>query len=65
MGSGRLPSPGYDLGLAEHGAKLVDYGGLDLTCGDASDRTSSRPVLQHRLADIIPVEPFALARMRR
>ena len=51
--------------MTEHGAQLVDDGGLDLTRGDAPDRTNSRPVLQHRLAHIVAIQPPALARVRR
>ena len=61
----RLPCPRHDLGLAEHGAELVDDGGLDLARGHAADRAGSGAVLQHRLADIVAVEPVALAGMGR
>lgn len=39
MGAGGLPRPCHELGLAEHGAQLVDDGGFDLTCGHAAHRT--------------------------
>jgi len=33
-----LPCPGDDLGLAEHGAELVDDGGLDPARGHAANQ---------------------------
>lgn len=38
VSAGSLPCPRHDLGLAEHGAKLVDDGSLDLACGHAAHR---------------------------
>lgn len=49
-----------DLWLAEHRPELVDDGGLDLTGRYTADRASPGAMLQHRLADVIAVEPVAL-----
>ena len=55
VGPRRLPRPCNDLRLAEHGAELVDHGGLDLARGDAADRARPGTVLQHSLTDIVAV----------
>ena len=61
----RLPGAGHDFGLAEHGAELVDDGGLDLARRHAADRARPGAVLQHRLADVVAVELAALAGVGR
>ena len=38
VGARRLPCARHDLGLAEHGAQLVDDRRLDLARGHAADR---------------------------
>ena len=65
MRARRLPRARHDLGLAEHGAELVDDGGLDLARRHAADRARSGAMLQHRLADVVAVEPAALAGVGR
>ena len=65
MDASTLPRPGHDLGLAEHGAQLVDDGRLKLTRGHAADRARPSAMLQHRLADIVAVELAIIAGVRR
>ena len=62
---GRLPCPRENLGLTEHGAQLVDDRGLDLTRRHAAHGARSGAMLQHGLADVVTVQPPALAGMGR
>lgn len=65
VGARRLPRPGHDLGLAEHSTHLVNNCGLDLPRWHAADGAGSSAMLQHRLTDVVAVQPPALAGVRR
>ncbi len=64
-GARRLPRARHGLRLTEHGAKLVDDGGLDLARRNSADGAWPGTVLQPGLADKIAIQPVALAGMRR
>ena len=59
------PGADDDLRLPEHAAQLLDDHRLDLGRRHPADRAGVAPVLQHVLADVVAVEPVALAGVRR
>ena len=65
LGPGRTPRADDDLGLPEDAAQLVDQRRLDICRRHPSGRTRLRSALQHILADVVEVEPVALACVRR
>ncbi len=44
MGAGRLPRPGHDLGLTEHGTELVDEARLQIVITTANLEPLRRPL---------------------
>ena len=65
LGPRRAPRADDDLRLPEDAAQLVDDRRLDLRRRHPPDRAGIRPALQHVLADVVAVEPVALAGVRR
>jgi hypothetical protein len=61
----RAPGSYDDLRLPEHGAELIDLRRLDRARRDPPDRAGLWPALQHVLADVVAVEPAALAGVGR
>ena len=57
--------PATISGWRNTGAELLDDRRLDLARGHAADRARSGTMFQHRLTDIVAVEPVALAGVRR
>ena len=64
LGARRAPCADDDLRLQKHAAQLVDDRGLDLCRRHTPNRAGIRPLLQHVLADVVAVEPIALASVR-
>jgi len=60
-----LPGARDDSRLTEHGAELVEDGGLDPARGHAADRARPGAMLEDGLADVVAVELAAVPGVRR